>query len=73
MHNVDNIEWFSVSVSRINDGVHDPKSVTIVARHVTLEENGALVIWSEHSGNSFSASHWDTIEVKKLTRMQFPR
>jgi hypothetical protein len=59
------IDQFSVTVSRTNDG-NTPRSVTIPAQRVTLGPDGILVIQGWDNSRSFSSGLWDGFEVKRL-------
>jgi hypothetical protein len=60
------IDQFSVTVSRINEGMRDDPNVTISARRVTLDPDGTLVIQGADNSRSFSSVLWASFEVKRL-------
>ena len=60
------IDQFSVTVRRTNEGMsHDPY-VTIPAQRVTLGPDEILVIQGRDNSRSFSSALWDGFEVKRL-------
>lgn len=63
--------WLSVTVSRINEGLHETPYITLQARSVTVHPDGTLAIKEAHGERHFVASGWDRFEVKR-TRMPRP-
>jgi len=61
------IDLFSVTVSRTNEGMRDDPYVTISAQRVTLGPDGILVIQGWDNSRSFSSALWDGFEVKRLS------
>ena len=55
---------FRVTVSRINEGLHDEPYITFEAHTVVVSPDGRLSITSE-KGRIFSAGSWDGFELKR--------
>jgi hypothetical protein len=60
------IDQFSVTINRTNEGMRDDRYVTISAKRVTLGPDGILVIQGWDNSRSFSSGLWDSFEVKRL-------
>jgi hypothetical protein len=63
-------EWgmqhsYRVTVSRINEGLHDPPFETMTAQKVTLTADGTLEIHDNSSVRMFHYQTWDSVEIKR--------
>jgi hypothetical protein len=61
-----NDHLYSVTVSRINEGMNDPPYVNMAAKRVTIDPNGSLSIEAVEGGRTLSAGLWDGFEVKVI-------
>ena len=56
----------TVTVSRINEGMHQPDSFTMDAHTVHVTPDGTLDIRGESRGKTLQASLWESVEVKRV-------
>ena len=56
--------WFTVTVSRINESANKDPYVTLEAHTLTLDKEGYLSITGDGEGRSFTAGAYDGFEVK---------
>lgn len=61
-------DQYSVTASRIHEGMNDAPYVTMTAKRVTMDLSGSLSIEGEGYGRSFSGGTWDGFEVRRLPK-----
>ncbi|SDR64264.1 hypothetical protein SAMN05519103_09594 [Rhizobiales bacterium GAS113] len=63
-------DQFSVTVSLIIEGLHDPQYEHLTARSVTLAASGTLFVDGRIDGklhsHAFESERWDSFEVKRI-------
>ncbi|SDR63794.1 hypothetical protein SAMN05519103_09045 [Rhizobiales bacterium GAS113] len=63
-------DQFSVTVRRINEGLHDQPCERLTAQSVTLAASGTLFVDGKIDGKTyvrtFSPGLWDSFEVKRI-------
>jgi hypothetical protein len=57
---------FSVTVSRINEGLRDSPEVTVQATSLRLTPAGDLYIEGDGNSRMFGATLWESFEVKRV-------
>jgi hypothetical protein len=57
---------FSVTVSRINEGLRDSPEVTIEARSLRLTPEGDLYVERDGGSRMFGGGLWESFEVKRV-------
>jgi hypothetical protein len=63
-------DLYSVTVSRINEGMNQPPYETWTAHTITVTPNGSLSIEGAKNGHTLTAGLWDGFEVKRLQDMK---
>ena len=58
--------WFTVTVSRINESANKDPYMTMSAHSLTLSKDGYLTISSDDGQQGFMAGGFDGFEVKTL-------
>ncbi len=58
-----NDHLYSVTVSRINEGMNNSPYFNMTAKRVTIDPNGSLSIEGVERGRTLSAGLWDGFEV----------
>jgi hypothetical protein len=66
----DKADLYSVTVSRINEGINQSPFETWTAHTISVTPDGSLSISGVSSGRSLSAGLWDGFEVKRLQDMK---
>jgi hypothetical protein len=64
---VGEIDHFSVTISRVNENMHDDPYFTMEAHSLTVKPDGSLYVEGQRENRGFSGGLWDGFEVKRLS------